>query len=92
MGNAAWGAGRYAGMGEGLALGEDIGRSLGEAAGLRKGVAIGVAASAAVMAAGVGLWRLEPWKLISQHFPDREQDPIPAPGDEPETRETTTNE
>ncbi|WP_285473111.1 hypothetical protein [Actinoplanes sp. NBRC 101535] len=86
MGNPAWGSGRHAGMGEGLALGEEIGRALGEAAGLKKGVAIGVAASAAVMAAGVGLWKLEPWKLISQHSPEREQDP--APDDEPETRET----
>jgi len=75
MGNATWGAGHHTGVGEGLAIGEEIGRAIGEAAGVKKGVAIGIAASAVVVAAGVGLWRRDPWKLVSKHLLGREQDP-----------------
>jgi hypothetical protein len=83
MGNAAWGAGHHTGVGEGLAIGEEvgraigeeIGRAIGEAAGVKKGVAIGVAASAVVAAAGVGHWKLDPWRLVSKHLLGREQDP-----------------
>ncbi len=75
MGNAAWGAGHHTGLGEGLTIGEEIGRAIGEAAGVKKGVAIGVAASAVVAAAGVGLWKLDPWRLVSKHLLGREQDP-----------------
>jgi hypothetical protein len=75
MGNAAWGAGHHTGVGEGLAIGEEIGRAIGEAAGFKKGVAIGVAASAVVAATGVGLWKLGPWRLVSEHLLGREQDP-----------------
>jgi len=80
MGNSAWGAGHHTGLGDGLAIGEEIGRAIGEAAGIKKGVAIGVAASAVVVAAGVGLWKLDPWKLISKHLLDREQDPAVMEG------------
>ncbi|MEV7971056.1 hypothetical protein AB0O34_34440 [Sphaerisporangium sp. NPDC088356] len=76
MGNAAWGAGHHTGLGEGLVIGEEIGRAIGEAAGVKKGVAIGVAASAVVVAAaGLGLWKLGPWRLVSKHLLGREQDP-----------------
>ena len=75
MGNAVWGAGHHTGVGEGLAIGEEIGRAIGEAAGVKKGAAIGVAASAVVAAAGVGLWKLDPWRLVSKHLLGREQDP-----------------
>lgn len=75
MGNTAWGAGHHTGVGEGLAIGEEIGRAIGEAAGVKKGVAIGVAASAVVAAAGVGLWKLDPWRLVSKHLLRRAQHP-----------------
>jgi hypothetical protein len=75
MGNAAWGAGHHTGLGDGLAIGEEIGRAIGEAVGVKKGVAIGVAASAVVVAAGVALWKLDPWGLVSKHLLGREQDP-----------------
>jgi hypothetical protein len=75
MGNPAWGSGHHTGVGEGLAIGEEIGRAIGEAVGLKKGVAIGVAASAVVAAAGVGLWKLDPGRLVSQYLLGREQGP-----------------
>lgn len=101
MGNAAWGAGHHTGMGDGLAIGEEIGRAMGEAAGVKKGVAIGVAASAVVLAAGFGLWKLDPWRLVSKHLLGREHDPVavdPNPvaekgvDDMQEAREGTSSE
>ncbi|MGX6606208.1 hypothetical protein ACWKSP_29405 [Micromonosporaceae bacterium Da 78-11] len=75
MGNAAWGAGHHTGVGEGLAIGEEFGRAIGEAVGLKKGIAIGVAASAVVAAAGIGLWNLDPWRLVSERLLGRDHDP-----------------
>jgi hypothetical protein len=63
------------GLGEGLAIGEEVGRAIGEAAGVKKGVAIGVAASVVVVAVGVGLCKLDPWRLVSKHLLGRVQDP-----------------
>lgn len=84
MGNAAWGAGYHTGMEKGLAIGKEIGRATGEAIGratgeangLRKGLAIGFGASTVgLVTAGVGLWKLAPWRLVSKHPLRREQDP-----------------
>ncbi|WP_435125537.1 hypothetical protein [Micromonospora tulbaghiae] len=97
MGNAAWGAGHHTGVGEGLAIGEEIGRAIG----VKKGVAIGIAASAVVAAAGVGLWKLDPWRLVSKHLLGREHDPAAMDSkpvaekgvdDKQEAREGTANE
>ncbi|MFG2059099.1 hypothetical protein ACGFI9_34295 [Micromonospora sp. NPDC048930] len=101
MGNAAWDAGHHTGVGEGLAIGEEIGRAIGEAVGVKKGVAIGIAASAVVAAAGVGLWKVDPWRLVSKNLLGREHDPAAMDSkpvakksvdDKQEAREGTANE